>query len=128
MTTKKVRLRNKADRLYQEIGRMLNKKCLVCKRPATVTHHFIPKSVCSALRYNIQNGIPLCHQHHCRIHSSDDPFLVTEILRAKGADWFEELCAIRRNSFIKESVEYYENVIKNLERILNAQSKTTRRP
>ena len=116
----KTRLRNKADRLYQEIGRTLYKKCLVCGQPYAALHHFIPKSASSALRYNLSNGIPLCHKHHCRIHSSDDPFLVTEILKIKGADWYDELCTIRRNTFIKDSLEYYENVVKNLEKILNA--------
>jgi len=116
---KRKRLRNKADKIYQEIGRKLyaDKGCLVCPGEYSCLHHYFPKSTCSALRYNIKNGIPICVKCHCRIHSSDDPTINNKIIRSKGMDWLEELEAIKRNTFVKTSLEYYQSIIDNLSKI-----------
>ncbi len=114
---KRAKLRKRADRLYQEIGKMLYKECLVCGGTYSALHHFFPKSTCSALRYNLKNGVPLCQSCHCRLHSSDDPTIPTTIIKLKGIKWYEELETIKRNTFTKVSLEYYENIINNLSKI-----------
>jgi hypothetical protein len=81
-------------------------------------HHFFPKSTSSALRYNIKNGIPVCNKCHCRIHSSDDPTIIARILNHRGDEWFEELLSIKKNTFVKTSLEYYKTIITNLEKIM----------
>ena len=118
---KKAKLRRRADRLYQEIGREMyeDSGCIVpgCNEPYSCLHHFFIKASCSALRYNIKNGIPICAKHHLRLHSSDDPTIPTAILKVKGMDWYDELATIKRNTFVKTSLEYYENIINNLSNI-----------
>ncbi len=116
---KKKRLRNKCDRLYQEIGRMMyeDKGCLICGGEYSCLHHMFPKSTCSALRYNIHNGIPICQKCHCRVHSSDDPTINIQIVQIRGKEWLEGLQSVKRNDFVKTSIKYYENVLKNLELI-----------
>ena len=119
MTTqkKKARLRTKADKLYQNIGRLLYKKCLICGGEYSCLHHYHPKSTCSALRYNLKNGIPICSKCHLRLHSSGDPSFNETILRINGQEWAEELQAIKRNTFVKDTIEYYQNIVDNLEKI-----------
>ncbi len=118
---KKKRLRNKADKIYQQIGRMLYEDagCIFigCKEPYSCLHHYHPKSTASSLRYNIKNGINICAKHHCSIHMSDSPTLNNQIVEIKGLEWVEELEVIKRNTLVKNSLEYYNLIIKNLSTI-----------
>jgi 5-methylcytosine-specific restriction endonuclease McrA len=116
---KKKRLRNQADKLLQEICRALYKKCLVCGGAYSCGHHFFPKSTCAALRYNLNNIIPVCVKCHCRIHSSDDPTINARIIKIKGWEWLEDLEAIKRNTFTQDSQEYYKKVIENLSKVIH---------
>lgn len=104
-------LRNKADKAYQEAGMKNNPKCLLCGKLADCIHHFIPKSVCSALRYELKNGIPICTGCHNRLHHSGDPEYEHKIIKIKGENWYEDLKRIRRDVEIKESVGYYKQII-----------------
>ena len=114
------RLRNKADRLYQEVGRKRYEDvgCLVCDEEYSCLHHYFPKSTCSALRYNFENGINIGVKCHYRIHSSDDPSINNAILKEKGFEWLERLEAIKRDVQIKPSIKYYKSVIAELEKEL----------
>lgn len=111
-------LRNKSDKLFQQVGRQLYNSCLVCGKPISCLHHYFPKSTCSALRYDIQNGIPICAGCHLQ-HHSGNPAIHNMINRIKGKKWLEELEAKKRNLFVKTNIAYYENVIKNFKKIIN---------
>ena len=114
MATKKLSTyRNKADRLYQEQGMKDNPRCLICNKPANCLHHFIPKSVCAALRYEIKNGIPICAGCHLRLHSSGDPEYEQIIIRKKGQAWYDELQKMRKR-IISVNKTYYLSVISDL--------------
>jgi hypothetical protein len=117
---KKKKLRNKADRLYQEAGRIMyaDKGCLICGGEYSCMHHYFPKSTSSALRYNIKNGIPICHKCHCRIHQSDDPTINNLIVKIKGQEWLTELELIKKTTSVKTSLEYYETICRNLELLM----------
>lgn len=115
---KKKRLRRKADRLYQEIGRRLYDKCLICGGPYSCLHHYHSKGSCSALRYNLKNGIPICNGCHLKIHASGDPTPNEIILKKKGQEWADELQAIKRNTFVKTTIEYYEKTTRDLQKML----------
>ena len=120
---KKSRLQKKADALYQKIGSKMYDKCLLyghndnCGRDYSCLHHYYPKSTCSALRYNFDNGIPICVKCHCRIHSSDDPTLNNKIRDIKGEEWLKGLEDIKKNTFIKSTIGYYESVIEELKKL-----------
>ena len=107
-------LRNKADRLYQEVGRKENDCCLVCGGEYSCLHHFFPKSVSSALRYNLENGIPICQRCHFRHHSANDPIIHATIVRIKGDEWLQRL-EKDKHKIINTSQTYYKNIINNLE-------------
>jgi hypothetical protein len=111
-------LRNKADKLYQEIGRQVfgSKGCLICHGEYSCLHHFIPKSCSTHLRYDFQNGIPICCKCHLRIHSSPDPTISVKIKDIMGQDWFNRLSAIRGKQ-IKVSKSYYLDIIDTLEKL-----------
>ena len=110
---KRAKLRRKADKLIQELGRKTYKKCLVCNKPMNVLHHYYSKSTCSALRYDWDNLIPLCNGCHFSLHNSN-PEIQNKINEVKGKQWLEDLQIKKRNLFIKESLGYYQNIIDKL--------------
>ena len=89
-------------------------ECLVCGKPSQVGHHYYSKGSCSALRYDINNIVPLCHGCHMGIHTRCDPEIQNTINEVKGKEWLEELRVKKRNSFVKTNMEYYENMEKKL--------------
>lgn len=111
---KKRRYQRIADKLYQEIGREVYTHCLICPKPMSCLHHYYPKSTCSVLRYDIQNGIPLCAGHHLQ-HHCGNPEIHNTINAMMGEEWLEELKAKKRNHSVKTTLEYYKNTIRLLQ-------------
>ena len=105
-------LRNKADKLYQEAGRKLYDTCLVCPKPMVCLHHYYTKGSCSALRYEFDNGIPLCAGCHLK-HHTGNPDIQNAINFAMGDEWLKEL-KIKKREPIKTNREYYNKVIEDL--------------
>lgn len=103
-------LRNKADRKFQEFGMRNDPPCLLCGKPANCIHHFVPKSISSALRYEPKNGIQLCVGCHLRLHSSGDPEYEQKIIRIKGGSWYDDLQEIRK-TLISTNRKFYEEAI-----------------
>ena len=97
---KRSRLMRKTDRLYQEAGRKLNTDCLVCSKPMVCLHHYVPKSRSTALRYDLKNGVPLCHGCHMQLHNGD-PNIQNKINELNGIDWAKEL-DIKRQRAVRE--------------------------
>ena len=108
-------LRKQADKLIQEYGRKLFDKCLVCGMPMSCLHHFFPKSVSSALRYEWKNLVPICQSCHFKHHSKYDPTIHETIIRINGQNWYNELLK-QKHKIIKANREYYNNIIKEYER------------
>lgn len=110
-------LRQKADTAFSKACfKYWGDKC-VCGREATATHHFIPKSISAFLRYNIQNGVPLCyHCHIIRIHSQGDPRIFEDIIKKRGQEWYDNLKQLKVKGESKggfQGVKYYQDIIKN---------------
>ena len=59
----------------------------------------------------------MCHSCHCRIHSSDDPTINEIIIKRKGQEWADELQEIKKNTLVKTTIQYYEEVINELKKI-----------
>jgi len=114
---KKTRLMKKADKLLQELGRIVYDTCLSCKKQSSVLHHYIPKSRSSFLRYNLKNCIPLCNGCHFA-HHNGDPKIHNRINEALGKEWYQELEAQQRQAIkkgFKFNIAYLENTIEVLE-------------
>lgn len=112
-------LRNKCDKVTQLIGHKENEKCLLCPRPHNVLHHFFPKSVSSALRYNFDNLINLCNGCHMRLHQSGDPSYEQRIIAIKGVEWYNNLASHARD-YTKINKGYYEDTLVVLQRRLES--------
>lgn len=110
---KKSKLKKKADRLLQEIGRELYDKCLVCGGQYSCLHHYYPKSVSYALRYNLKNCIPICVGCHMGVHQRNDPTIINTINDIMGFDWLEELKEAKKVE-VRDTIEYIEGVIESL--------------
>lgn len=107
-------LRNKADRLFQEVGRTKYNSCLICGGQYSCLHHYFPKSTSSALRYNIDNAIPICQGCHFK-HHNGNPTIHSEVLRKRGFEW-ENKIKKEKEKVIKISQSYYKQVIDNLKK------------
>lgn len=104
--------RNKADKAIQEWGRQTYTSCLVCGRPMSCLHHYYPKSVSSALRYDKNNLIPICQGCHFS-HHNGNPEIHNIINRKKGEGWLKKLKE-NKEKIIKISKGYYQQIIKTL--------------
>lgn len=109
-------LRNKADRLLQQLVRETFRRCEVCGKEVSAGHHYFPKSMSTALRYDMENLIPICNGCHVR-HHSGDPTIHQKVLKGRGQDWHDKLEAKR--GFIKADANWYLSKIEALETALN---------
>ena len=111
-------LRNKADRLLQELNRKNNDNCIICGNECTVGHHYITKGSCSALRYEMDNIIPLCNGCHLTFHSNRSAIITGQLFRIKGQKWFDNL-EKKRHNLVKTNQGYYKQIIEDLTNKLN---------
>jgi 5-methylcytosine-specific restriction endonuclease McrA len=92
--TPKSELEKELNNLWKDTSRKVYPvKCLVCEGNLSTYHHFIPKSRSLALRYDIQNSIPICQICHYKIHFSSKPSEVYEIvqtiIKKRGDNWYK---------------------------------------
>ena len=114
---KKQRLKSKADKLW---GIAIIKKwggICYCNTKASLPHHFYPKGLYGHLRYDLDNGIPLCFGHHFAHHSRGDPQVHWNIIDTRGKPWFNRLKkkALTRPKASFQTQKFYEEIIIKLE-------------
>jgi len=108
------KLQKMCDREMQIKGKILYPKSVVSGKPTEVMHHYIPKSVSSALRYFWLNLIPLTNAEHCRLHQSPDPSIEVAIYQRMGGDkWFNKLL-LEKKKVLKINRAYYEAKLEEL--------------
>jgi hypothetical protein len=117
--TKKQLLRDEADKQWSiACFRKWGDSCTVCGKPATQTHHFFPKGQSAYLRYDVNNGVPLCfYCHILRIHRKNEPEPIVAISNSRGKEWYDNLARLKKEGQNKSSylsVKYYEDIIKKL--------------
>ena len=110
-------IRNKCDKLLTPIIKAMHPHCILreakmCAGFTEVAHHHILKSKCTALRYELDNLIPLCTRCHMLLHSHES-YYSSILVQRKGVEWFESLEA-QKNKLIKADVHFY---IENYERL-----------
>lgn len=104
------KLRNLADRLYQE--KLKGKICEICGKPSTCVHHFVPKSVSNRLRYDPKNAIPICQGCHMRHHQAGDPVVHLTIQRKRGKKWLDYITKARYEMVKTDKIFYDEAIAK----------------
>jgi len=113
------KLIKKADKLYQEIGRLQNKECYLCRGTYSCLHHFVRKSQSLNTRYDLDNGIPICVKCHCSIHQGENSELEGRIVQKKGFVWFDKLIA-KKHTIITNKLEFVKSEHERLTNIYNA--------
>lgn len=118
MRSKLARLRDECDHLQQAYNKKLNDSCLICGKPVDTGHHFVPKSLSTRLRYDMDNLIPICVGCHYRHHIQGDPSIHATVIKKKGQEWYEYIENNRRE-LIKINVQYYEVIKEAFTRMLS---------
>jgi len=112
---KKKRLGDKCLRLWTEILlNRANNRCEICGQEANQVHHYIKKSQSNILKYDLDNGIPLCVKHHFLIHYGQEAELNAEIVKNRGFKWHNKLI-IKKKIITKNSITWYQENIERLE-------------
>lgn len=66
-------------------------KCAKCGSTACDPHHIFPKGSYPHLKYDLDNGIMLCRQHHDDYHFKRDKDVIAAIIRAVGVQEYTRL-------------------------------------
>ena len=112
-------LKKLADAKYQEVGRELYDRCLICGGEYSCLHHFVKKSRSTALRYDFENGIPICVKCHSAIHQGKDDTRTARIAYIKGEEWLDRLTEKAKDGAGKYyGKQFYKDKIKALEEAL----------
>ena len=78
----------KCDDLFMKQGH--NQPCAICKETnSTCYHHIVAKSTCKALRYDIQNMLVLCPNHH-NFSNEIAAHSTNAYAQRKFMEWLEE--------------------------------------
>jgi len=67
-----------------------NESCEICGGEFSCFHHFIRKSRSTLLRYDVENGIPVCVRCHYKIHFGepiDEYRIYDQIRKQRGKKW-----------------------------------------
>ena len=113
-------LRKKCDKMLRVIILTSKPNCENCGQKTMDAHHFIPKSQCSKLRYNLKNLVSLCRSCHFK-HHNGDPEIAHNIIQINGREWLDELLTIKHqpleNSY--HTMVYYKSIEKKLSLMKN---------
>jgi len=113
--TGKQLLRSRADRAwFVAVFRKWGNACGACGERGIQAHHFYPKGLYPALRYDLENGIPICMRCHFMHHHRGDPSIGLLITANRGKKWLAGLEKRKRNE-IYWTIKEYEDNIKRLE-------------
>lgn len=115
-TWKKVQ--KQCDDLLTPIIKTMYPLCFLCGNITEVAHHHIHKSKSTALRYVIENLIPLCNKCHCKLHHNEG-YWASKIVYMKGVKWFEGLELIKNRVMVKADVIWYSAQLGRLRSIFN---------
>lgn len=109
------KLHQKADELWkQAVLKNYQGKCYVCGSKFMVdAHHFIPRRISLALRYDLENGVALCRKCHTALHWKSDPLISLIIAFKKGKEWISYL-EKKKNQKVIPNKKWYQKQIKNL--------------
>lgn len=106
---------NIADKVFQIWFVNKYPDCQLCGKPTSCGHHYFPKSVASALRYEEDNMIPLCVGQHFS-HHNGDPRIHAKVLEIRGMDWHKKL-EKKKNDIVKPNIGYYKQIIQLYEEV-----------
>ena len=101
------------DRLLSPLIKDLFPHCLLCGGETQVAHHFVHKSKSLALRYNLNNLIPLCSSCHFKLHQNEG-YWSAKIIEIKGLRWFKAIEKKKNELLVGKKKIDYNKVYKKL--------------
>lgn len=111
-------LKNKADKLFQILGRLMYSNCAISNKPMDCLHHYVPKSQSLNLRWDIYNGVPIRTEDHQRVHRAFDPIDIlnmTNFMKVKwGLEW-EDYIRENKHKVFKPTISRMREIIAQLE-------------
>ena len=116
-------MRNKCDKLLTPIIKAQHPYCFLriadqCAGYTEVAHHHIKKSQSTAVRYDLDNLIPLCHRCHMKLHGQETTW-ASLIVEKKGIKWWKQLYA-KSVHMVKADVHFYIENYERLNKILES--------
>lgn len=70
-----------------------------------MAHHHVHKSKSTALRYELDNLVPLCNRCHQALHHNES-YWASRVVKIRGLDWFTGLEAAK-NKIVKADAHFY---------------------
>ena len=119
MKNKKQRLRDQADGLWKiaVIDRWGN-ICESCGKESLTPHHFFAKGLYPELRYEVNNGVPLCSKCHFFHHHKVSPEIHLDVIEKRGKKWYNRLEEkSRENQLSFQTEEWYQKQIQQLKNL-----------
>jgi len=128
---KKRKLKKKADELWHLacIKKWGNKcffhssykKARAHFRTTTSCHHIKPKSLYGHLRYDLDNGLPVCWPCHYKLEKVDRS-MILDVRNERSKKWYASLEKKAREKIVGsyQTIKYYEKVIEKLKKYLNS--------
>lgn len=94
--------------------------CEVCnKRKAQTGHHFIKQADCESLRYDTDNGVPICAKCHPLIELRR-PALIGKVVFKRGEGWYNSIMQKRKKVVPgMKTNKYYRETIERLTKEIN---------
>lgn len=96
--------------------------CAICGKVGDHMHHFIARSRSTALKYDVENAVPLCRGHHYSIHNEMDILkrraLEDFIINGRGLNWLTYISE-HKSAKIQVRIWWLEDIKKELEGMLN---------
>lgn len=116
MKTEKQKLKSKALKLWYE--KYLKESCEICGSNYVLQgHHFYFRSSYPQLMFLANNHTTLCRSCHFVLHHRDAKKIEEQIILKRGQKWHQRLKkeANQPTESSYQTIEYYQNVIKELE-------------
>jgi hypothetical protein len=95
--------------------------CAGCKNEVADIHHFIPVSFSKMYAYEVWNGVPICREHHEKIHHGGKRAETEDLIYlTRGQDWLDAIrwkrkaligFAVMNCLWVKEKIKILKSII-----------------
>lgn len=94
-------------------------KCGACGKEIVCVHHFFPRSIALHLKFDVENGIPICISCHTGLHWRSDPRIERKIIARRGSKWYNALeKRADEKHFSYMSIKWIESEVEKLKKYL----------